>query len=652
MAMRTASPWWASLTFGIGLMLLFISERLLQTTEGMRVAMSGLAVTLLVVVTAARAWAMLGSRGARRRVEFVLLACHLVTLLALVVYALSSKWGEGLFHVGEKAHARYTGALTVVWVILLIASVLPVLMIELSLGGALRGGFDVQTRDDDAGVELYRVREMGWSGLTIALAMSLLMVTCGVAKERNVQRDVSYFKTSSPGESTRNIVKNSSEPITVHLFFPDTNEVKDQVKSYFDALAAATGKLSVEVNDRQVNSGLAQKYQVNKDGVVVLSRGAGDKEKFFKFDEDTDIEKARKGSGKLRNLDHDVNAQLMKLARDKRKAYLVTGHGEMTNPESVPPDVVVEPRRTVTFRKYLGDLNYEIKDLGLADLSKDVPADAAVVLLIRPTVALLNQEWAALDRYVANGGRLLVALDPTGVTSMGPLEGRLGVRMIEGGRLLDDKNNMRTRGNDSDARWEVTSEFVSHATTTSISKQRSLNYVDGGALEDVMPTGKDAPKKTYTVRSMDTAWLDFDGNLKYDPQGVKPEKKQKWNLGAAIEGPATKDAKGGDKDGYRAVVFADADLFADVTVQDMTGRVGTIMYSYLLLADVVRWLGGEEVFSGEIVSEDDKPINHTKDQDAKWFTLTMLAAPALVLTLGLVGTWARRRRSKKVQVRS
>ena len=50
-----------------------------------------------------------------------------------------------------------------------------------------------------------------------------------------------------------------------------------------------------------------------------------------------------------------------------------------------------------------------------------------------------------------------------------------------------------------------------------------------------------------------------------------------------------------------------------------------------LLDDSVKWLGGEEVFAGEVVSEDDKPIQHTKSQDAVWFTLTIVGVPLLVL---------------------
>mgnify|MGYP006140977681 CR=1 FL=1 len=69
-------------------------------------------------------------------------------------------------------------------------------------------------------------------------------------------------------------------------------------------------------------------------------------------------------------------------------------------------------------------------------------------------------------------------------------------------------------------------------------------------------------------------------------------------------------------------------------------------------AYLARLVNGEEQFVGEAVSEDDKPIKHTKEQDAKWFTLTVVAGPLMVLVFGLVGTWARRRRMKPTEVKS
>lgn len=643
MAMRTASPWWASLTFGIGLLLTFVSERLLSHNAGMRVALTGLGIGLLIAVTGARAWTMVGSRGARRRVERTLLISHIGTLLALALYAWTTK--SGLDLLGVKNAARFSGALTVLWSIMMISSLVPLLMVELSLGVAMRTNFDID-ESDEAGVEYYRVREIGWSGLTIAFAASLLMVTCQVANERNVGKDVSYFKTSSPGESTRNIVKNTSDAIRVHLFFPEANQVKEQVLDYFNDLKSSSGKLEVTVNDRIGDAELAGKYKVQKDGVVVLARGTGEAEKFFTVELDTELEKARKGAGKLRNFDREINSLLMKLVRDKRKAYVIKGHGEITDPESVPPELKgrIQDRSMTKFRARLAELNYEIKDLTVMDLVKDVPSDATLVIMLGWSVPLQTAEWEALDRYLTRGGRLLLAPDVKGEPSMGPLEGRLGLKMGPA-TLLDEVAFMPVRGSITDRRFVMTNQFTAHATTTAVSRGGPFAVIEAGGLEDVpFTTQGEAPKKTVTIRSVDTSWLDYNDNFQFDATGTKPEKKQKWNLGVVVEGPKVAGA-----DGFRAIVYSDADLFADVLVPGAMGRAQVRMLSGNLLTDSIRWLGGEEVFAGEIVSEDDKPIQHTKSQDAVWFTMTTIGMPLLVLTLGLVGTWFRRRRRKVTQ---
>jgi hypothetical protein len=334
MAMRTASPWWASLIFGVGLFFVMLGERLFGHMPSVRMVLTGAGVLAMLAFTALRVLALLRTKGARRAVERTLLLCQVGALFALFLYALTTKWGINLFSMTDKGAAKWTTALTAVWAITMLASIIPMFMIEGSLGIPRRTGFDFKHPDNE-GVEYYRVREIGWSGLTIAFATSFLMVTCGVAKERNIQKDVSYFKTSSPGDSTRRIVQASADPIKVLLFFPTSNEVKEQVRSYFDALTS-TGKITVEEHDRFVDAELAGKYKVTKDGVIVLAKGSGDKEKSGTIEVDTDLEKARKGASKLRNFDREVNTQLMKLVREKRKAYVMTGHGEITDPDSVP----------------------------------------------------------------------------------------------------------------------------------------------------------------------------------------------------------------------------------------------------------------------------------------------------------------------------
>jgi ABC-type uncharacterized transport system len=655
MAMRTASPWWASLAFAAGLLFFLLGERFFGHLPGARIVLTGIGLLLVLGITAARVWTLLGSAGARRRVERALLVCNAGTVLALVLYLFTTDWGIEKLGLVDQGALHFRGAMTVVFLAVLVASLVPLVMVELSLGVALRTSFDVQPGPgtEEAGVEYFRVREIGWSGFSVGLALSFLMVTCHVAEDRNVQRDVSYFKTSSPGESTQKIITTSNEPVRVLLFFPEVNEVKDQVKQYFEALAQVSGKITIEEHDRLADADLTAKYKVTKDGTVVFLRGTGDKEKSQVLDIDTDATKFRLSTSKLRNLDREVNSVLLKLMRDRRKAYLLIGHGELNDPDSVPSGLKNPDRASTVLKKRLADLNYETKNLGLMDLAQDVPEDATVVIALAPTVPLQVGEWAALVRYLDRGGRLLLALDPKGDTSMGPLEGKFALRMLPG-ELTDEEKFMPRFRTLQDRRTVLTNQYSAHASTGSLQRggsDRPLILNDSGALEDLAYSGKpaDAPKKTITIRSMESSFLDRNNNYAFDAAGATPEKKQRWNLAAAVEGP-----KLGDKDGYRALVFADVDLFADLVGRDQLGRKVAIMYSDFagtLLDDSIKWLGGEEAIVGEVVSEDDKPIQHTKNEDAVWFTLMIIGAPILVLTLGLLGTWARRRRgAKKTEV--
>ncbi len=662
MAMRTASPWWASLLFAVGLVMLFVGERAFYDHGNVHLIASGLGALLVVGVTGLRAWTMLTARGARRRVEMVLLLCQLGACFALILYVLTTKTGMGWLGYSDlttKAAAKAQTVLTVLWIVVMLASLVPLLMIEASLGAANRTGIDAGARAkgvkfDEEAVEYFRVHQIALSGLSIALAASFLMVTCNVASQRNIRRDVSYFKTSQPGESTINIVKNNAKPIRALLFFPQVNEVKTEVKDYFDALSRATdGKLTVEVHDRETEPKLAGHYKVTKDGTVVLTNATPDDDKVEKADKppkivsidfDTDIERARKGKSKLRNLDREANTNLLKLMRDKLKVYLTVGHGEINDPDSVWPQLRGEvPRReTKMMRLELGQDQYELANLGWVQLAQGVPDDATAVFVLGPSQPLRPDELDALDKYLVKGGHVMIALDPRGNNEIGPLEGRLGIAMKKG-MLCDDKLFFDRSHGPAGHRITGTTQFSAHAATTTMSRAATTDgayLIEAGALEDHDFTpGGDAPKRTYVMHSMPTSWLDLDGNFSFDDG---KEKRDRYNLGAAIEGPKLTGDDGKEKDGFRALVYADADLFADLpALGNMAGGS--------LLEDGAKWLAGESVLSGEVTSEEDLPIQHTRSQDQVWFYLTMAGAPLLVLGVGLLLTLGRRRRTAPAQ---
>lgn len=609
------------------------------------------AVLAVVVGTGFQVWRWIQSKGAQRKAEGTLLACYLGLAVAGVLFFLTTKTGAGLIgmdHLSAAGARKYDVVLTIAAVLVALCSVIPAVLMELTVG-------EWRSDAEDDAVEVRRVREMGQAGLTIALAAALMMVTCNVAKEKSVRKDLSYFRTSSPGSSTEKIVGTMSGPLKVLLFFPEGNEVGIEVENYFRDLAHQTSKVDIEWVDRMVAAPMAAKYSVQKDGTVVLVRAAADgaagKDKSAKFDLDTNITNQRRPTGKLRVLDETVNAQLMTLVREKRKLYLTVGHGEINDPDSLPEYLrgrMPDGKATV-LRAVLTALNYDGQNLGLMNgLASEVPDDAAAVMVLGPRTAFDPAELASLGRYLDRGGHLLIAIDPQGDFELGALEGKLGVG-LDRHLIADDKVYVPRRGDASDRNLVITNGFSSHPSTTNLSRlaaNQGILLETAGALLDrpfaPSAAGGDATKRTYVLRTMGGSWLDLDGDNTFK-DGL--EKRDRYNIGAALEGPKGKKPDGTEAEGFRALVFSDQDLFADGETLSRSGLPEP--NGGPLVVDAVRWLGGEEIYSGQINNEKEKEIKQTAREQAGWFVATTVVAPMLVLVLGLLFSTRTRTRGRK-----
>src|SRR5262249_41147066 len=123
---------------------------------------------------------------------------------------------------------------------------------------------------------------------------------------------------------------------------------------------------------------------------------------------------------------------------------------------------------------------------------------------------------------------------------------------------------------------------------------------------------------------------------KADPKATKPT--------PAPPTPGKPPAAGDDDTLFRAVVIGDSDLLSDEVLPYVQGN------GYFLL-DALKWLQREETIAGEIISEADVPIAHTRKQDVAWFYSTIFVAPAVVLAAGWVATRSRRRARRRPPAR-
>jgi hypothetical protein len=147
---------------------------------------------------------------------------------------------------------------------------------------------------------------------------------------------------------------------------------------------------------------------------------------------------------------------------------------------------------------------------------------------------------------------------------------------------------------------------------------------------------------------MDGTWADVDGNFTFD---AGKEAKKVYYLAAAVSRKAErkgegkekgKKAEADDKGEMRALVLADGEALAD----PMMENAGNLVFAH----DTLRWLAGDAAAqgTGTVTSEEDTPVQHTRDQDVYWFYGTVFAAPALALGAGLSFVrWRRRGRAAR-----
>ena len=138
---------------------------------------------------------------------------------------------------------------------------------------------------------------------------------------------------------------------------------------------------------------------------------------------------------------------------------------------------------------------------------------------------------------------------------------------------------------------------------------------------------------TTIINALPSNYQDRNSNFQFDEE---TEERGSHGIAAAVErvagGQNGEDARG---DGMRTLVYADADIFSDQILRSQ-------MINAAVVADGIKWLGREEDFSGEVFSEADVPIVHTRSENVIWFYAIIWGAPLVVLGAGILVLYRRR----------
>ena len=603
---------WIGLLLPVGLGLLFVSERVVGSEHELIWLWRSFPILCLGAAVAWRGYALSKATDNQRKVETALMSATVGVLVSILLYVLSTDAGVAATGFEGSAAERMGGVLGALWPAVMIVSLSALLFMEMAY----------RVMPVEEAVELRRVTGAAGNGLALSLSLIFVVSVNYAAQERDVVRDLSYFKTTRPSEQSIRMVENLDEPIEVRLFYPPVNEVLDQLRPYFDELAEASDHFHVEVRDHALAFEEAQQHRVRGNGHVLLLRGEGDGQQAETFEVGVELEAART---RLRTLDARFQQHFAQLTTRPRDIYLTVGHRERSA-SAIEGDA--EGERLGELAAALERSNIQSRNLGVAEgLANEVPDAARAVAVIGPREPFMPEEAASLLRYVEGGGRLLVFVDPDVEHGLDPLLAGLGLRLRDG-VLHSERHFMRRRTGQGDRSVIYSNTYSAHPSVTLANRYRSRVvsvFLRGGALErHESPAQLEGASVMFPLRSDTGFWLDTNANHERDPA----EPTERFQMIAAVTVPA----EGGDDDEGRAVVVADGDFITD----QLIGNRGNAF----VLMDSVNWLVGEEHVLGPTQTEEDVPIVHTHEEDELFFYATSFGVPIPLL---IVGAWLSRR---------
>jgi ABC-type uncharacterized transport system involved in gliding motility auxiliary subunit len=441
-----------------------------------------------------------------------------------------------------------------------------------------------------------RSSRLGANTAVMTVAVVVILGILNLLGSRHHRRfDLTTEKLYSLSDQTRKIVSGLTKDVKVIRFDKsDDQELSDRMQEYRNL----SKRISYERIDPQAKPEIAKQYNISRMGEVIVTSGSRTEHL-----DDT-------GEQALTNA-------ILKVTRDTlKKICFVEGHGEkqisLTN----------EAEGYGLVNQWLKNENYDTKTVNLVTANQ-VPSDCDVLILAGPKQPLFPQEAAMIGKYLDQGGKAMLLIDPDTDPKLGDVLKAWRIELgndividVSGvGRLFGTGPAVplaRTYGT-----HPITKDFA--GTMTFFPLARSVNVISSSS-SDV--------STTELLKTSEESWAEteFKGNEAKFDEGK--DKKGPITIGvAASKSVADKEA--------RLVVIGDSD-FASNAYAGLQRNGDLFMNS-------INWLAqDEDLISIRPKNPTDRRVTMTSSQQNLLFWLTIVLMPGAVIASGIYIWWKRR----------
>jgi ABC-type uncharacterized transport system involved in gliding motility auxiliary subunit len=461
------------------------------------------------------------------------------------------------------------------------------------------------------GVKVLKQRKTRYSINTIIaiiLFIGIIALINFVSDRHHLRIDLTQTGMFSLADQSAKILKDLDSEVMVYAFFQSPDR---RLRDLLDEFKIKSDKFNFKFVDPDREPEIAKAYEVKQYGIVVVKSGEN-------MEQIIDV-----------NEEKLTNAVLKVSRKEQKRVYFLVGHGEREIEN-------IEREGYNGAKQALENENYDIGTMMLAR-EGSIPEDCAALIIASPKIALLENEIELIERYLKDGGSLLLMLDPAQGAG---LEGFLADWDVEvGDDIVVDISGMgRLFG--AGPTIPLVSDYPSHKITdefnlmTFFPLTRSVKPATQGGVGLEIQT---------IVQTTARSWA--EKNYEEEPFRLDEEMDLKGPISLAIalkkEFAAESDTLEGEglikseKNSARMVVFGDAD-FACNSYFSVSGNKD-------LFLNVVNWLAEEEdLISIRPRQLEDRRVSMTAAQSRNVFYLTVIALPLILLAVGITVKVKRR----------
>ncbi len=486
---------------------------------------------------------------------------------------------------------------------------------------------------------------IGMAAVLLVIALAVMINWLGARHWHRADWTASNLYTLS--EKSHNILGDLDEEVRIIVFMTPGSELWPQVRELLNRYDVASDSIVVEYIDPDreplKTQQLAEEFGISVANTVVFT--AGDRSKYVTSDQMAEFDYSGMQYGQQPTLsafkgEEQFTAAILSLvAPDVPKIYFVMGHGEPSLQAAAGRSV----RGLSILHESLKRENMEAAETSL--LSGHIPDDADVLAIVGPTQAFTVAEINAIDTYLRDGGRLLVALDPLiepdGTMRMTRLEALLADWDVEIRTDLVIDPSKKLPFYDLSAVYLDT--YGTHPITEGMEGFAVLFMVARSVAAVAEPIGT----VTTLIETSSEGWGETDLSQLIRGEPVDPgefDTPGPVAVGLAVEhtpqgaegmDDPTSDEPSPDVAGTRLVVMGDSDFLSDSEISNAGNSV--------LAINAFNWLAAQEHALGippKTVTQSGMYL--TGSQMQMILFLILIVMPGAAIAAGIL-VWRRRR---------